>query len=466
MKLTCFLVPLKYILSNMKALILTLLIFLPQALNAHGIGEVYALPIPLHYYVTNTALAVALSFLILGFFMNKKNLNTLPDRRVSFRGLSLVILVLKYVTLLLFIIVVVAGLINKSYLYAHFTPIFFWVYFLIGVSILSVLFGNIWEKINPWRTVTNWFKIGNGAIKHTPPWIAPLLLFSFIWFELVASNSFDPQYISAVIIVYLGVTIIGANTYKDWHTKGDMFGAMFSTFGILSHFKISEDNEEIVVINEDRKLSGIVPHISLLAITWFLLSGATFDSIKETVHWYNLFVSSGLETTYSNLQIFDTVGLLLTPLFFTATYLAAIWIMKRITRHNDTVLTLSLKFVYSLIPIAFGYILAHNFTLFIVSGPQMLSLISDPFNLGWNVFGTAGLIQNELILGAKFVWFVEIGFILLAHIFGVWYAHVLALNIFSDPKIAFKSQYPLVILMVFYTALTLWLISQPLVVTQ
>jgi hypothetical protein len=129
-------------------------------------------------------------------------------------------------------------------------------------------------------------------------------------------------------------------------------------------------------------------------------------------------------------------------------------------------MTLAKQFVWSLIPIAFGYTLAHNFSLFIVTAPKLLALISDPFGFGWNLFGTAGYIQKELLLGAEVIWFVEIGFIILAHVAGVVYAHVLALNIFKDPKLALKSQYPMILLMVGYTIMTLWLISQPLVVAK
>jgi hypothetical protein len=93
----------------------------------------------------------------------------------------------------------------------------------------------------------------------------------------------------------------------------------------------------------------------------------------------------------------------------------------------------------------------------------MLAILSDPFGYGWNLLGTADASRTALLLGAKMVWFIEIGFVILAHVFGVLYAHILAVNIFKDGKAALRSQYPMALLMVGFTIFTLWLLSQPLV---
>lgn len=65
-----------------------------------------------------------------------------------------------------------------------------------------------------------------------------------------------------------------------------------------------------------------------------------------------------------------------------------------------------------------------------------------------------------LILGAKAIWFIEITAIIAAHIGGVWFAHVIALRRFKYHRLAVRSQYPMMILMLFYTVSTLWLLSQ------
>ena len=46
------------------------------------------------------------------------------------------------------------------------------------------------------------------------------------------------------------------------------------------------------------------------------------------------------------------------------------------------------EFVLSLVPIALVYAVAHYFTLFVIQGQYALSLASDPFGFGWDLFGT------------------------------------------------------------------------------
>ena len=158
-----------------------------------------------------------------------------------------------------------------------------------------------------------------------------------------------------------------------------------------------------------------------------------------------------------------TVGIILTPVPFLAAYLFACWLMVKLVGEKFSTVTIARQFVWSLVPIAFGYTLAHNFSLIIVQAPQMLAILSDPFGYGWNLFGTADASRTALLLGAKTVWFIEIGFVILAHVFGVLYAHILAINIFNDRQTALKSQFPLALLMIGFTVCTLWLLSLPLV---
>ena len=52
--------------------------------------------------------------------------------------------------------------------------------------------------------------------------------------------------------------------------------------------------------------------------------------------------------------------------------------------------SLAPEFVLSLVPIAFVYLVAHYFSLFVVQGQFVVPLLSDPFGKGWDLFGTAG----------------------------------------------------------------------------
>lgn len=449
----------------MKRLTLALIgLFLsaPTLVSAHGIGEVYALPVPLRYYLLGAGLAVAFSFFIIALFLNKSNAEHSMDKSIPVPSLSRITYILKLIAVFLLVLAILAGILGSQNSAENFTPVFFWIYFLLGVGILSLFIGNLWDKINPWKTIVGWVNMESRGMRLSG-FVGTVLLLALFWFELVSGQSFVPRILGFLLTVYTLVNLIMAQLYSNWFKDGELFSVLFGFIGKLAHFQIGEDNKSLIVLNENKKLDGTSAPWWFLGTAGVLLAGASFDSLKETVMWFKWLNALGFS---SSSLLAPTIGIILAPLPFILTYLFAVWIMKKIVATEYSTFELAKKFVWSLIPIAFGYTLAHNFSLTIVAAPQMLAIISDPFGFGWNLFGTASFQQTNLLLGAKMVWFIEIGFIILAHVVGVLYAHILAINIFKDPRQALKSQYPLVILMVGFTFMTLWLLSQPLVVTK
>ena len=57
----------------------------------------------------------------------------------------------------------------------------------------------------------------------------------------------------------------------------------------------------------------------------------------------------------------------------------------------------------SLVPVAFAYVVAHYFSLFVYQGQFAVPLLSDPFGKGWNVIGTANFHPNLRLLTPSFV---------------------------------------------------------------
>jgi hypothetical protein len=83
--------------------------------------------------------------------------------------------------------------------------------------------------------------------------------------------------------------------------------------------------------------------------------------------------------------------------------------------------------------------------------------------IGWNLFGTADYGINVNIIGADTVWYSQIALIVAGHVVALYLAHVAALRLMKAPKLAIRSQYPMVALMMLYTVFSLWLLSQPIV---
>src|SRR5215472_10543749 len=117
----------------------------------------------------------------------------------------------------------------------------------------------------------------------------------------------------------------------------------------------------------------------------------------------------------------------------------------------------------TLVPIVIGYHLAHYLLLLLVQGQYVIPLISDPFGLGWNLFGTAGYRVDIAIVGARFAWYTAVTAILLGHIFAVGLAHCRVMRMLPERRTAMRAEMPLTALMVGYTCLSLSIIAQPIV---
>ena len=153
-----------------------------------------------------------------------------------------------------------------------------------------------------------------------------------------------------------------------------------------------------------------------------------------------------------------------------------------------------------LLPIALGYLVAHYMTSVLLDTQRIVAVLSDPFQLGWNLLGTAGYEPDDSWLPGAAVWSIQLIAVVGGHVLGAWFGHLAALESAPAPErrrarskqarglrratpmspahvqpsasgAASEAelrdvrlrQLPLAILMVFLTTLTLWSLGQTLV---
>jgi hypothetical protein len=120
-------------------------------------------------------------------------------------------------------------------------------------------------------------------------------------------------------------------------------------------------------------------------------------------------------------------------------------------------------FVLSLVPIAIAYHLSHYLSYLLIAGQNIIPLASDPFGIGWDLFSTKSYNIDLGIVNAKMIWYVAVTAIIVGHVFAVYLAHVMALRVFATARQVLFSQLPMLVLMVAYTMVSLWILSQPIV---
>ncbi len=483
---------------------------------AHGFGERYDLPVPLWLYIAGAGSAVVFSFAVIGLFVKGApglygypRLNLLRWRAGRALIHPAVVLPMQAASVVLLLLVIVAGLIGDPGPIENLAPTVVWVLWWVGLAYVSALVGNLWALLNPWMVIFGWAEAvyrlldpeGELSLRLDYPeelgvWPSVLLFLAFAWVEIVYGESAVPLRIAQMAIGYSAITWGGMLLFgkEQWLRSGEAFAL---AFGFLARFAPTEvrviDREvcdvcEVACLDLDghctgcggcfrraapaqRELNlrpfavGLLRHEevspSMMAFVVLLLSTVTFDGFTATPVWSSIVES--LFGSLPSLTAIEGLGLMAFPVLFIGTYLAFSAAMALASGNRFPVQDIARAFVYSLIPIALAYHLAHFLSFLLIQGQRIIPLASDPFGFGVDLLGTADFDVNLAIVNARFAWFAAVVAIVVGHIIAVYLAHVIALRTLGERQPAMRSQYPMLALMVGYTMVSLWILAQPIV---
>jgi hypothetical protein len=433
-------------------------------LLAHGVGRVFESPLPLWLYLVSAGATVAASFLLRALVGTTAALR--PERRISGETLSIVATRLLTGAGIFFLMLTLASGVLGPDVGFTLASLLFWVGLIVGTLVLSAGLAGSWERIDPWATLERFYRTEeakpNSALQRRVEsmwWIAPLAIYLLFWFELVSGVGFDSFWIVATLVIYtLFVVSLRAPLGRVWTTV-DPLAILFGFAARLGPLRLRDDGLYyrgwIRGLDEERPMPR-----GLYAALFVLLASTTLDNVRETIGWTDLLNAVGLGDV--NDVLIDSVALLLFSLVFLLPFLATVWVSGRFIGEHVGFPEMGRRFGWSLIPIGVAYVLAHNAPLVLSAFPLVLRGLSDPFDQGWNLFGTANVLQGYFPSPAL-VWFLEIVIIVGGHILGVLAAHRVAVRLGRSHRAAVKSQYALTALMSVFTITTLWLLSQPLV---
>ncbi len=117
-------------------------------------------------------------------------------------------------------------------------------------------------------------------------------------------------------------------------------------------------------------------------------------------------------------------------------------------------------FVHSLVPIAMVYVAAHYLTYLLFQGQAIAFLASDPIGRGWDLFGTASSAIDYSVISQNGTWYAQVAFVVVGHVAALVLAHDRALVLYGQARLAVRSQYWMLGVMVGFTTLALWLLAQ------
>ena len=448
---------------------------------AHGIGGIRDLPVPESFFFTTAAIVLVVSFVLLGLLWKKPLLERHSDGRRIPRGLSRFVLsrglriVIQAVSVFLFGLTVATALFGTTVDLLNWAPTFVFVIFWLGVPLLSVLLGNVWRALSPWRAIadlTVWLmEIFGFEARPILEWSgrwgrypAAAALFSFVALELCHPHPAYPRTLGIAIALYTYWALAGMVVYgRDvWTHGGEGFAVMFELLSRIAPFAVMDG--AVVVRWPFTGLSGAERTPGSLLFVAVMLGSTSFDGFERTSMWANLVNGIRTDLVDSPQRVVDlattsanAAGLVAFIAAVTLTYLAAVWGARALVRAPRSLVP---DFVLPLVPIAAAYMVAHYFSLFVLQGSYIIQLASDPFSRGWDLFGTVGFTPNPTLVSPNTIWYVQVGALVVGHVAGLAIAHDRAVAIFEDRRAALRSQYPMLALMILYTVGGLWLLSR------
>jgi hypothetical protein len=377
----------------------------------------------------------------------------------------------------LFAVVVYAGLRGVQNFTSNLAPTAAYVVFWVGIPIASAFVGDLWRPFNPWRAVA---RAGAAALRaggrEPRPLLSPgayperlgrypaaLTLAGFAWLELVYPSKDDPRLLAILALAYAALQLGGMAAFgiETWTARADGFSVYFSMIGSLAPLdwrgRVLSLRPPLLGAREVAPLAGTA------AVLFTLIGSTSFDGFSNGDIWYS--IGPDLQTFFSYFglgpigayECAGTLGLAFWIGLVAGIYRVGLIGMARATRRP--LAELSDRFVHTLIPIAFGYMLAHYFSLLVLQGQAIGYLVSDPLGHGSNLFGTAETLVNYNLISFAAIWYVQILAIVGGHVGGIVLSHERGLDTFNSLRQSVTAQQWMLVVMVAFTCLALWILS-------
>ena len=440
-------------------------------LFAHGLVGRADLPIPAAMFGAAASIVLVVSFVALAAGWTTPRLEEVRER--AWLALPRAVdIVLGALGVALFAVAVYAGLAGTDIENDNLLPTLVYVAFWVGIPVVSLLLGDVFRLLSPWRAVGRAAGAvigrfaGPDVTEPLPyparlgrwPAVAGLLAFGFV--ELCWAEGRDPQVLAILALAYFAVQMVGMGVYgvEAWSRNGDAFGVYFGLFARLA--PLARRDGRLVRRRPVAGATGLERTPGTVALLCLAVATTAFDGAREgplfgdiAPHLQDAFASIGFSQGTA-LELAFFVGLLAMFAIVSAVYAIGVRGMPRARE-----LALAGRFVHSLIPIVAAYVIAHYFSLLVYNGQGLWRLASDPLGEGSDLFGTAGAAIDYGVVSATAIWYVQVGALVIGHVAGLVLAHDRALAIYDSPREAVRSQQAMLVVMVAFTCLGLWLLS-------
>ncbi len=431
---------------------------------AHGVGGRLDLPVPVWQLAWAASFAVAASFVALGMFWDTPKFRAAAAGRILpelfQQACRFLAALLRALGLFMLAVLLYAGLAGNTNPSVNIAPVAVYVIFWVGLQVVSVLVGDVWLHLSPFTTIADGSArlrarlrgqaatdADRGAGNH---WWATAAVFGFVWFELAFHDNTDIRVLGMCLVAYTVALLAGAAAFgRGWLHDAEGFGVLFTKLSAMAPL-----HREGGALRLRAPLAGLaVLPVKRGSVAFILvvLGSTTYDGFTRSSVWLDV----AAQRTGWELTAVNTVGLVFAIFVVFVLYRAAIAGMAAVT--GDSERELADAFAPSLLPIAAAYTVAHYFSYLMLEGQQIIAHVSDPFGRGWDLFGTASYLVNFTAVSTDTIAWTQTAAIAVGHVLAVAVSHDRAVERWPH-RLAMRSQYPMLAVMVCYTVIGLLLL--------
>ncbi len=444
---------------------------------AHAFGQRYELPISLKLFLLGGASVVFLSFLL----VIQRRVSAQPKYAKEEIHLKKFNWVWAIVSIIILGLLAATGLFGSQEIPENILPTIFWLVIWIAVPLSCGVVGNWTQRLNPFVSIAQLTDraslrqrlLGRSKALKWPSWLgwwpAAALFFLIACGELIYNQTAVKPAVTAgaLLIYFIASAFLGLLYGQAWLQRGEVFHVLYSTWGKLGVLRFGSAGKRGFAGGLEVPFEAT---ISRVAFVLLLLVSVSFDGLLSTPLW-----SRFQHHLPGSITIGSGVYMLLATLIFAALAFI-IWlffdsIAGLVSRAGGRTMNRTAELaglLPSLLPISFGYLLAHNIEYLIVNGQLLFPLIGNPIGKeSWPIHLAYPFNDNfephTHLLPSSFYWYFSVVVIVFVHVVAVILAHRHLASSNKNIVLARRAEYPWVVAMVAYTMLSLWLLAQPLV---
>lgn len=423
--------------------------------DAHEVGvSRFESPVPIPLMLGGAALTIAFTagWLALGESSGEREWRLGGFPSDPFGG---IVLGFRWGFFVAFVVAIVAGLIGPRTATENPATLFVWPVWLKGIILIAAVLGSPWRVLSPWRTMYDAIcRLEGRAIVlvggyperlgHWPAFVGFVVWLGVI--ENLTPAQRSPRLTASLIAGYAGIMLIGALVFgRKWFERADALEVFYRLVGRVAPVRLdTRGGEALVVVRPPWQ--GCTAAVSFVA-GWLVVAAVftvSFDAFTNTAPYQSL-VFAGRRFVGQSAGI---------AVYFwgLAAYLAAFGGVAAAAEGRAGWRDSVRAYAPTVIPIAVGYEIAHNYPFVIRSLGQLVGVLA----------GTDAPAEPLWWLSLPAFWWSQVALIVGGHVVAVIASHNVARSRAATRWGVLRSHGILTVLMVGYTVLSLWIVSRPI----